>query len=54
MSKTENAFEVLTREEAAPEVENPASVITSEDVKKGLAEPGAAVGGAAGIAAATL
>ena len=36
-AKTENAFEVLTREEAAPEVENPAAVVTQEDVDLGLA-----------------
>lgn len=35
-ARTENAFEVLSREEAAPEVENPASVVSEEDVKQGL------------------
>ncbi len=36
-SRTENAFEVLSRDEAAPEVEKPAVQVTQEDVEKGTA-----------------
>jgi hypothetical protein len=36
-ARTENAFEVLSREEAAPEVEDPSAQVSKEDVKKGLA-----------------
>ncbi|KAL4855902.1 Late embryogenesis abundant protein [Chlorella vulgaris] len=39
-TKTDNAFEVLSREEAAPEVEHPESAVTHEDVKMGLAASG--------------
>lgn len=36
-ARNENAFEVLSREEAAPEVEKPALQVTQEDVEKGTA-----------------
>jgi hypothetical protein len=36
--RSENAFEVLSREEAAPEVEHPATMVTNADVKAGLAK----------------
>ena len=36
--RSENAFEVLSRDEAAPEVENPAVLVTDSDVKAGLAK----------------
>lgn len=35
--QSQNVFEVLSREEAAPEVEDPSAVVTQSDVKKGLA-----------------